>query len=104
MAHSRKIQIERWLHKMPMMISCEEFEDFILQYLEGELPVVKRAIFELHMKICRECRDYLAAYQRSIETAKAAVQQQEQRELPQIPEDLVSAILAAQKASDEKDL
>ena len=101
MALSNKQQIKRWLHKLPMMISCEEFEDFILQYLEGELPPMKRFVFESHMKICRDCRDYLAAYQRTIETAKTAVNQQE---LPEIPEDLVTAILEAQKANDEKDL
>jgi len=98
---SNKSQIERWLTKMPMMISCEEFEGFILQYLEGEMPTVKRFIFEMHMKVCRECRDYLAAYQRSIETAKTAVNQQE---LPEVPEDLVTAILEAQKANIKKDL
>ncbi len=98
---SNKSQIERWLMKMPMMISCEEFEGFIMQYLEGELPAMKRVIFDIHMKMCRECRNYLAAYQRSIETAKAAAKHQE---LPKVPEDLVTAILAAQKANGKKDL
>lgn len=98
---SRKRQIERWLHMLPMMITCEEFEGFIMQYLEGDLPALKRIVFELHMKVCRECRDYLSAYQRSIETAKAATEQQE---LPEIPEDLVAAILSAQKANGKKDL
>jgi len=101
MMTSRKKQITRWLHKLPMMISCEEFENFILQYLEGELPPMKRFIFETHMKMCRECRDYLEAYKRTIETAKTAVNQQE---LPEIPEDLVTAILEAQKAVGQKDL
>ncbi len=101
MVLSNKQQIKRWLHKLPLMIDCEEFEGFILQYLEDELPPLKRFVFETHMKMCRDCRDYLAAYQRTIETARTAVDQQE---LPEIPEDLVTAILEAQKASGEKDL
>ncbi len=104
MTRSRTSQIRRWLYKMPMMMSCEEFEGFILQYLDGELPTVKRVVFDMHMKVCRECRDYLAAYRRSIETAKVATERQAQQELPQVPEDLVTAILAAQKADEKKDL
>lgn len=88
----RKSQIEKWLLKMPMMISCREFEDFIIQYFEGELSWNKKFIFEAHLKFCKECRDYLAAYRLSIEAAKGAL---EQEELPAVPEDLVKAILAA---------
>jgi len=90
---SRKTQIERWLLKMPMMISCEEFEGFILQYLENGLPSTKRFIFETHLKFCKECRDYLEAYQTSLEAAKLILAKDE--ELPPIPQDLVEAILSA---------
>lgn len=91
---NRKSQIEKWLLKMPMMISCREFEDFIIKYLEDKLPRHKKFIFEMHLKLCKECRDYLAAYRLSIEAAKGAM---EQEELPPVPEDLVKAILAAAK-------
>lgn len=97
---SRKTQIERWLMKMPLMISCEEFETFIMQYLEGELPRLKRMVFDMHLKVCRECRDYLAAYKLSIASAKGAI---ESEKLPPVPEDLVVAILEAQKVSGPED-
>ena len=99
-ARSQKSQIKRWLFKMPTMISCEEFESFIMQYLEGELPLAKRMVFELHMKVCRECREYLAAYKLSIESAKGAMKAEE---LPEIPEDLVAAILDARDAEKRTD-
>jgi len=79
----------------PRMITCQEFEDFILEYLDGALPTGQRRVFELHMKICRECRDYLAAYQRSIELGKAVFQHPDGPVSEDVPEDLVRAILEA---------
>jgi len=88
----QKSQIEKWLLKMPLMISCRDFEDFIIQYFEDELPWSKRFIFKAHLKVCKECRDYLAAYRLSMAAMKEALVQEE---LPAVPEDLVKAILAA---------
>lgn len=82
----------------PRMITCREFEGFILDYLDDALPVAQRRIFELHMKICRECRDYLAAYQRSIALGKAAFQDPDGPVPDDVPEDLVRAILEARES------
>lgn len=82
--------------KMHGMITCVEFESFILDYLEGELPEGQRKIFEFHMRICRECREYLAAYQRSIELGQKVFTADD--DLPaDVPEDLVKAILDAKE-------
>ncbi len=93
----------KWLHgmmlnHMPLMITCREFEDFILAYLEGELPNRQRFVFELHLKVCRECRDYLAAYRRTIEVAKRAFDEQNAPVPDDVPEDLIKAVLAARDA------
>lgn len=81
----------------PAMITCREFEEFILDYLDGTLPAGQRRIFELHMKICRECRDYLAAYKESITLGKAAFEPTETPVPDEVPEDLVRAILDARE-------
>ena len=86
------------LNHMPLMINCRQFEDFILAYLEGDLPDKQRFVFELHLKVCRECRDYLAAYKRTIEISKRAFEDQEADLPEEVPEDLVKAILAARNA------
>ena len=83
------------LRHMPMMITCREFEDFILAYLDGELPLRQRRIFEFHIRVCRECRDYLTAYRLSTELAKRAFGDPDQPLPDDVPEDLVKAILAA---------
>ena len=86
------------LRHMPLMITCRQFEDFILAYLEGELPERQKLVFELHLKVCRECRDYLAAYRRTIEISKRAFEEPDQPVPDDVPEDLVKAILAARDA------
>ncbi len=94
--HSNKPKFLRWMLKMPMMLTCREFEDFILNYLEDELPTYQKIKFEFHIKVCKECRDYLAAYQLSINSYKEACSV-DQAELPPVPEELVEAILIAIK-------
>ena len=97
-----KISIRRRIHalafKSPLMITCEEFEDFILAYLEEDLPAKQKFIFELHIKVCRECRDYLKAYRASMDLTKQALED-EYRLLPeQVPDDLIKAVLDASNA------
>ncbi len=83
------------LRHMPLMITCREFDDFILAYLEGELPERSRFVFELHTKVCQECRDYLDAYRRTIEISKRVFKQEDEPISDEVPEDLVKAVLAA---------
>ena len=85
------------LKHMHRMITCREFEDFVLQYLDGELPARQRSMFEFHLRICRECREYLAAYQRSIEIGRAAFEATDEALPEDVPEDLIKAILEARK-------
>ena len=72
------------LKRMHSMITCREFETFIMDYLDGALPADQLRKFEWHLKICRECRDYLAAYQRTIEVGQLALGQADES----VPEDV----------------
>ena len=85
----------RMLRNVHSMITCAEFEAFILDYLEDDLRPAKRRVFELHLKICRECRDYLEAYRRSIALGKAVFQSADAAPPSDVPEDLIKAILEA---------
>ena len=83
------------LNHFPMMINCGEFEAFLLDYLEGSLPARQRTVFELHMKLCRECREYLTAYRRTIEVSKRVFADSDAPLPEDVPEDLIRAILSA---------
>ena len=93
-------RLMRWmeglmLKHVPMMITCGEFEDFIADYVDGALSDRQRRVFELHMRVCRECRDYLAAYRCTMEIAKRAYDDPEGPVPDEVPEDLIKAVLAA---------
>ncbi len=81
------------LKSMHGMITCREFEDFVLGYLDGELPARQAGIFEWHLRICRECREYLAAYRRTIELGEAVLGPAHDAVPADVPEDLVRAVL-----------
>ena len=80
---------------MPLMITCRELEGFLIDYLEDTLPTRQRMIFNLHLRMCRECRSYLEAYKRVIAVGKAAFREPDEAVPDSVPEDLVKAIRAA---------
>ena len=85
------------LRATPGMITCAAFDAFIVDYLDGRLTPKEQRIFERHLRVCRECRDYLDAYRRTIETGKKAFAVGE-APVTDVPDDLVAAILAARPA------
>lgn len=99
---SAKGQTTRHLHgvlfKLPLMLTCAEFEEFVLDYLEGSLPATQRAVFKMHLFLCKDCQRYLAAYEHSVAMGKAAFEDPDAAVPYDVPEDLVQAILAAKRA------
>lgn len=88
----------KMMRHLPQMITCMEFEDFIVDYLENRLEPSRRRRFEWHRSMCRECREYLEAYQRTRALGRKSMLGAEP-DLPDVPEDLVTAILAAKNGS-----
>ena len=89
---------KRAMFYMPLMITCRQFEDFVIDYLDDKLPARQKMVFELHLKVCRECRDYLDAYKRATEVAVRVSKSSEQdEELPKVPDDFINAVLMARK-------
>jgi anti-sigma factor RsiW len=75
------------------MIACAELEDLVANYLDEALPGARRRDVERHVGECRGCREFLAAYQRTVWVAKKAVQASIYS--GQAPERLVQAILGS---------
>ena len=91
----RKIKVR--LFQLPGLITCRGVESFVLAYLEGDLPPAQHKLFEWHIRLCRECRDYLTAYRTSIELAKRAVENDIVRPDLVVPEDLIAVVIEARK-------
>lgn len=82
---------------MPMMLTCREFEDFLLDYSEKKLPMVASLAFKMHMMMCSKCRRYVKSYLKTIELSKKSLCNKSD-ELPQdIPEELVNTIMELRK-------
>jgi anti-sigma factor RsiW len=77
-------------------VTCRQLADFILDYLEGQLPAETRSAFEHHLTRCPNCVSYIASYRKTVELARKAFD--ESPEEGQMPEGLVQAILAARRA------
>ncbi len=74
---SRVSEVCRWVlgapaRAVPLVITCRQFEDFIMDFLEGSLAPVHRRRFEMHLRTCRECRQYLMRYRATLAMAHAA--------------------------------
>jgi anti-sigma factor RsiW len=79
-------------------VTCREFAEFIMEYLDGELPTDVHTPFESHISRCPACDRYLRQYQATVAAGKAAFLQCEENEVPaDVPEELISAILESRK-------
>jgi anti-sigma factor RsiW len=77
-------------------VTCRDAADFILDYLAGTLDAETTTRFEWHLSRCANCIEYLAQYRRTIELGRRAFDDDSASAgLEGMPEDLVTAILAA---------
>ena len=78
-------------------MTCRELADFILDYLEGQLPAETKSAFEHHLTRCPNCVNYIASYGKIVDMARRAFDEDATDPLPGMPEGLVQAILAARQ-------
>ena len=79
-------------------MTCREFVDFLMEYLEAGLDPEARTTFEDHMDGCPTCLTYLDTYRETVALGKQILCDAPDGSLPEdVPEDLVNAILAARK-------
>lgn len=77
-------------------MNCRELTEFLMAYLDEELPEDTRSAFEFHLHACQSCVNYLESYRATLKLGHAACA--EDGALPSdVPEALVQAILAARK-------
>lgn len=53
-------------------MKCREVADFLMAYLDGELPEDQRGVFEAHLRGCSACERYLESYRRTVELGRKA--------------------------------
>jgi len=75
-------------------LTCQQLIDFIMSYLDGDLPAEQRAEFDRHMSGCSSCVDYLKTYEKTVLLARSCADDPVPED---VPESLVQAILEARK-------
>ena len=76
-------------------MTCEEADQFLMDYIFGDLPRPLRLRFEQHVATCAACRTYLRTYQMAVRLGQAAFDEPAADCNQHLPPELVSAILAA---------
>ncbi len=77
-------------------MNCRECTEFILRYLEGDLPPDEQASFERHMGHCPPCLRYLEQYKLTVRAGKVACAEVAAL-AAEVPEELIQAILDSRK-------
>lgn len=87
-------RLKGMMAKLPLMIDCVEFEQFLLDYMDGALTRKQLMVFEMHLRFCRECREYLRAFEAARDLAQSVGSSEV--EIPgDVPDDLIEAVADA---------
>jgi predicted anti-sigma-YlaC factor YlaD len=78
-------------------MTCREFVEFLIDYQSGDLPSSERGLFDRHLGACSSCRAYLDSYLKTIEMGRLAWKSDSDPLPPEVPEELVRAILEARR-------
>jgi hypothetical protein len=79
-------------------MTCMEVAEFLMDYVERELPSRVRQEFDFHLRECPTCVQYLENYREAIRLARHAHSVEGPADLGPLPEDLVRAILDSLRA------
>jgi anti-sigma factor RsiW len=47
-------------------VNCRECTDFLIDYLNGDLPAAQQRVFEGHLELCPPCLTYLESYRATL--------------------------------------
>ncbi|HKA16032.1 MAG TPA: zf-HC2 domain-containing protein [Myxococcota bacterium] len=75
-------------------MKCREFVEFLMEYLDGALGESERRVFECHIEDCPACVNYLETYRETVRLGHS-VCTPDAEVPPDVPEELVQAILSA---------
>lgn len=78
-------------------MTCRELADFLMDYLNEDLPSEVRQSFDRHLTLCPNCVAYVRTYRTTIELGRRAFADVDAEAGAEVPPELVQAILAARK-------
>jgi anti-sigma factor RsiW len=83
------------------VLTCREFVEFLMEFIDGELEPAHRGLFLEHLASCRDCAAYLESYQTTVALGRRVCSEPDKPVgEAEIPEKLVRSILAARRNSN----
>jgi anti-sigma factor RsiW len=76
------------------MLTCKEFDEFMIDYLDASLPVRQKFACWLHVKMCSKCARFVREYTQIIALGQKAFDSPDEPVPDSVPEELVKAALA----------
>jgi predicted anti-sigma-YlaC factor YlaD len=49
------------------MLVCRDITELVTDYVEGQMSLIDRLRFQLHLGMCRHCREYVSQMRRTLE-------------------------------------
>jgi hypothetical protein len=89
------------MRRLPGMITCAEFERFVVDHYEGTLTVAERRVFERHLALCPPCRVDWEAYCKAIALSQRLFTADDADDPAPVDDALVAAVLAARDGARE---
>lgn len=79
-------------------MTCREFVEFLMAYLDQEVTPEQRAEFERHMDLCPPCVHYLDTYRETLRLERCLCAEPDGPVPEDVPDDLVRAVLRARRS------
>jgi len=86
--------MEKLMALMPGHVSCEEFDERLDDFIDGDMSFGGRMRMSMHKVICAACAAYAAAYAKTVGAVKASFEEDKNQSTDEtVPEGLVQDIL-----------
>jgi anti-sigma factor RsiW len=82
------------------VLTCREFGDFLMEFIDGELEPARHRLFLKHVAGCRNCAAYLDSYRATVALGRRVCSEPDKPVgEAEIPEKLIRSILAGRRNS-----
>jgi len=84
---------------VPGTLTCRQVEQFLLDYLEGQVSLWTWCKFRYHLLFCDDCRKYLEDYRHAVALGRRIFANPDDEAAGNVPDGILEAILKARQPS-----
>lgn len=84
---------------IPGPLTCRQVEQFLLDYLEGQVSLWTWYKFRYHLLLCDDCRQYLQDYRNAVALGRRIFANPDDEAIGKVPDEILVAILKSRKTS-----